>query len=277
VPGNDARDDALAPYSLKQVEELVGLSAASVRALVVRGFVNPVRGQRRSLRFTFQDLLLLKTAQGLRRAKVPPRRILDSLKALRAELPDNLPLTGLRITSAGMDVAVREAVGVREATTGQLLLDFEVTGGPSAVVVSDRLVAKGVERDWFSVGESLEETDVVKAEEAYRHALHDDPMHLGAVVNLGALLCDQGKCQEAVSLFEQTIATGSSNSLLHFNHAIALEDLARVPEAVEAYEHALAVDPDMADAHYNLALLLERQGDERGTLRHLNAYRRLSE
>jgi hypothetical protein len=31
-----------------------------------------------------------------------------------------------------------------------------------------------------------------------------------------------------------------------------------------------------ADAHHNLAILLEKRGDRRGLIRHLNAYRRLS-
>lgn len=267
-----------APYSLKRVQDLIGLTPAVVRALVTNGFVTPSRGPRRELRFTFQDLLLMKTAEALRKASVPTRRIVASLESLRARLPADMPLTGLRITSAGADVAVRDAAGVREATTGQLLLDFEVQVSPDAVVhVADRLPpAADPEPDWFEMGQDLESSDAAKAEQAYRNALARQPDHVDALVNLGALLCETARCEEAVSLFEDAVEHGIANALLHFNRAVALEDVGERARAIGAYEAALALDPAMADAHYNLGLLLEGAGDGQGALRHFSAFRRLS-
>lgn len=266
-----------APYTLKRVQDLLGLGPAVVRALVAKGFVSPSRGPRRELRFTFQDLLLLKTAEALRRAAVPARRIVASLATLRAGLPADVPLTGLRITSAGADVAVRDAGGVRDATTGQLLLDFEVVvEGNAVVLVSDRLTAASQPpTDWFLLGEALEATDTAKAEEAYRAALAEEPERVEALVNLGAMLCEAGRCSEAVKLFDEAVASGTTNALLHFNHAIALEDIGDAARAVAAYEATLRLDSAMADAHYNLGILLERAGNSQGALRHFNAYRRL--
>ena len=265
-----------APYTLKRVEELLGLTPAIVRTLVTNGFVKPARGPRNELRFTFQDLLLLKTAEGLRRADVPTRRIVASLTSLRKELPADAPLTGLRITSAGAGVVVREAEGIREATTGQLLLDFEVQVEAGSIVrVTDHEVAQDVrEHDWFRLGEVLEQTDARKAEEAYRKALAADPDRVDALVNLGALLCDQKRCPEAVLLFDDAVAGGVRSALLHYNHAIVLEDVGQFARAIEAYRAALELAPHMADAHYNLGLLLERQGDGQGALRHFSASRR---
>jgi len=266
-----------APYTLKRVQDLIGLTPTVVRALVTNGFVTPSRGPRRELRFTFQDLLLMKTAEALRKASVPTRRIVASLESLRASLPADMPLTGLRITSAGADVAVREAAGVREATTGQLLLDFEVQVSSDAVVhVADRLPASTPAPDWFELAQELESTDLAKAERAYRNALAARPGHVDALVNLGALLCESGRCAEAVALFDAAVAGGSANALLHFNRAVALEDLGERARAMQAYEAALAMDRSLADAHYNLALLLEVAGDGQGALRHFNAFRRLS-
>lgn len=266
-----------APYTLRRVQELLGLSPTVVRTLVARGFVSPARGPRNELRFTFRDLLLMKTAEGLRRAQVPTRRIVASLQSLRSELPDDAPLTGLRITSAGADVAVREASGMREATTGQFLLDFEVQVAAGTIVsVEDAPASAAVAPpDWFSIGEGLETTDPAKAEEAYRQALADDPLHVDALVNLGALMCERGRCLEATALFDAAVAAGASSALLHFNHAMALEDVGDARRAEAAYRAALEVDPGMMDAHYNLALLLERRGEGQGALRHFSAYRRL--
>ena len=68
-----------------------------------------------------------------------------------------------------------------------------------------------------------------------------------------------------------TIGTQS----IHFNLAVALEDLEDFDAAIAAYERALRLDGEFADAHYNLAMLLEKRGDGVGALRHFNAYRRL--
>ena len=265
-----------APYTLKRVQELLGLTPGVVRALVAKGFVSPARGPRNELRFTFRDLLLMKTAEGLRRAQVPTRRIVASLQSLRSGLPEDAPLTGLRLTSAGADVAVREASGMREATTGQLLLDFEVQVTSGAIVsVADLSPPAGAApADWFSIGEALASTDPAKAEQAYRQALAEDPAHVDALVNLGALMCEQGRCFEATVLFDAALAAGTSSALVHFNHAIALEDLGEFERAEAAYRAALEIEPAMIDAHYNLALLLERRGDGQGALRHFSAYRR---
>lgn len=265
-----------APYTLKRVQELLGLTPATVRTLISEGFVTPARGARNELRFTFQDLLLLKTAQGLRRAQVPTRRIVASLKSLRDELPTDAPLTGLRITSSGGAVAVREARGVREATTGQLLLDFEVQVDAGTVVaVADRpSVGDQVDQDWFRIGEELEDSDRKKAEDAYRKALAAAPERLEVLVNLGALLCDDGRRSEAVALFDYAVAGGTRSALLHYNHAIVLEDVGELDRAEEAYRAAIELEPAMTDAHYNLGLLLEKRGDGQGALRHFSAYRR---
>jgi tetratricopeptide (TPR) repeat protein len=43
------------------------------------------------------------------------------------------------------------------------------------------------------------------------------------------------------------------------------------------YHEAVEIDPNFADAHFNLGRLLERTGRRAQALRHLLAYRRLTE
>ena len=75
------------PYCVRDVERLLQLSPSTIRALVARGFVRPARGPRREFRFSFQDLIVLRTARALALAKVPQRRISRSLSELRRHLP----------------------------------------------------------------------------------------------------------------------------------------------------------------------------------------------
>ena len=77
-------DEVSAPmhqYGVRDVEKLLRLPRSTIRALVAAGFVSPARGPRNAWRFSFQDLIVLRTAQALAAANVPQRRITRSLKA----------------------------------------------------------------------------------------------------------------------------------------------------------------------------------------------------
>jgi len=52
-------------YGVRDVEKLLRLPRRTLRALVEAGFVTPTRGARNSWQFSFQDLIVLRTAQAL--------------------------------------------------------------------------------------------------------------------------------------------------------------------------------------------------------------------
>jgi tetratricopeptide (TPR) repeat protein len=66
-------------------------------------------------------------------------------------------------------------------------------------------------------------------------------------------------------------------ALAAFNLGVALEDQGLDDEALLAYARAIEADAALADAHYNASRLLERLGRGADALRHLAAYRRLTE
>jgi tetratricopeptide (TPR) repeat protein len=262
-------------YTLRRVEELLGLSRRVVAGLIAEGFVAPTRGPRNEFRFSFQDLLVLRTAHELREKQISPRKIVRALKQLRAKLPTEMPLTGLRLTAVGTDVAVRDRDGLRGAETGQLLFDFELAPERGAVRFLDAAAAEDDSDEVFAQAESLEPIDASLAEAAYRRVLELEPQHAHACINLGALLCEAGRAKEAVTLFDTAIARGLRDPLIHFNRAIALEDLQDPRGAIASYLRALELDTALADAHFNLARLYEEAGDAQRAVRHLNSYRRL--
>ncbi len=274
-------------YASAKVQDMLGLSRSELAAIVEAGFVAPERDARGRQMFRFQDLMLLRTAHSLRQAGIPSRKILKSLAKLQAELPDDLPLTGLRLTAVGDDVAVRDRRGQWEADSGQWLMDFEVVPEAGAVrflaahapasrtASSPASSSPGADRNWFSEAEALERSDNEAASAAYRSAIEADPLDVRAYLNLTAMLCEAGCFTDAVSVFELALQKGIANPMLHFNHAMALEGLQKHRQAFAAYENSLALDPDFADAHYNVAVLAEKLGDARAALRHFNAYRRL--
>lgn len=276
-------------FTLRGIETMLGISRAVIGSLIASGFVSPSRGQRNEYRFTFQDVVLLRTAYSLRQAQIPQRKILRSLKRLKETLPSEVPLSGLRISAVGSEVAVQEGAARRHVDSGQLLFDFEVqpAGASVSFLSADRPVpsspppapvaAPPRERpeEWFERGSALEADDRSRAEAAYRRAIALAPGYVDPYLNLGVMLCDAGRCADAVALYRAAVRHCPDVALLHFNLAVALEDLERNAEALAAYEACLRLEPKMADAHYNAARLHELSGHRSQAIRHYSEYRRL--
>jgi tetratricopeptide (TPR) repeat protein len=264
-------------YGVLDVEKLLRLPRRTLRALVAAGFVTPARGPRNAWRFSFQDLIALRMAQALVEANVPPRRIMRSLKALRLQLPESMPLSGLRIRAVGGRVVVSEREGRWQADSGQYLLAFE--GDPAAGslgVIEAQQAAPAAGKNWFEEAVALEVKDTDAARKAYEQAIAADPARLDARLNLGRLLHEAGKLAQAERIYREALQLGSRDPLLHFNLGVLLEDMERKPEAMRAYEAALRDAPDLADGHYNLALLYEESGRAKDAIRHMAKYRRLT-
>src|SRR4029077_15985799 len=63
-------------YTSQDVAKLLGLTVAQVRGFARDDFLSPGRGgARHSLQFSFQDLVILRTAKALVAARIPSRRI----------------------------------------------------------------------------------------------------------------------------------------------------------------------------------------------------------
>ena len=189
-------------YGVREVERLLRMPRSTITGLVKAGFVTPTRGPRNAWRFSFQDLIVLRTARALTAAKVPAQRIMKSLKALRRRLPESMPLSGLSIDAIGERVVVKEGPARWQADSGQYLLVFE--GDPAAgdlKVIEHKsddpitLYERGVELQ--QAGRKLE------ALEAYKAALLEDPRMADCCYNL-ALLCEElNKPREAIRYMAQ--------------------------------------------------------------------------
>jgi tetratricopeptide (TPR) repeat protein len=264
-------------YSLRDIRSMLGISKAVVSSLIASGFVSPSRGKRNQYEFTFQDVVLLRTAWGLQEAKIPARKILRSLRRLKATLPSELPLSGLRITAVGSEIAVKEGNAQWQVESGQLLMDFEVkpSDGTVRILSKPRETSSTAPGEWFHRGQLLEADDETQAEAAYRRAIELAPDYVDPYLNLGVMLCEASRCKEAALLYQEGLRRCPDESLLHFNLAIALEDLQQPDEALDCYEACIRLSPRFADAHYNAARLHEQLGHAAKAIRHYSEYRRL--
>ncbi len=268
-------------FSTDEVAKILGLSGSQIRSTARAAQFSPGRGRDGRLRWTFQDLLLLKTTRGLLDARVPARRIRRTLASLRRQLPGDQALSSVTIYADGRRAVVWDGRVRWQPDSGQFLFNFEAAAvGPLAPV---RMADSGppprpatrTAEEWFDLGCELEAGSPEEARHAYEQAIALDPALADAHVNLGRLFHHAGLTDRAETHYRAALAHAPCDPIGHFNLAGLLEEIGRTQDAVASYQHALAADPDFADAHYNLGLLLDSLGRRAGAMTHLRAARRL--
>ncbi len=274
---------SVAGYTTGEVAGLIGLSHDQVRQYVKRGIVEPQRGGRREYRFSFQDVVLLRTAKGLLDDKVPARKAISALTKLKGRLPKATPLASLRIFADGRDVVVRAEEELWDAESGQGHLDF---GAPETAESAGE-VASIADRDtddfgdleelgsheWYNLGLDYEDSDFQRAKEAYARAIALNPTNADAHVNLGRLFQLEGDLKRAKRHYRLALEASPGHELAIYNTGTVFDELDELSTAAKYYHRA----PGVPDAHYNLARIFELRGDEVSSLRHLRIYRQLLE
>jgi tetratricopeptide (TPR) repeat protein len=270
-------------YSTREVADLIGLSPTRIRSLARAGVVTPQRGANGRAMFSFQDLVLLRTAKGLIDANVSARRIAKTLRSLAAQLPTDRPLSAVRVQVDGDHVVVRDSNSSWEPESGQTLLDFSVRElGEKVAPLARDTVQRALRRassaeDLFQAAlESEQIGSSDEAEAAYRAVIAADPSHVAARINLGRLRHVARSLDEAERLYREALELDPGHPTARFNLGVVLEDRGATDEAIEAYREAVRLDPRVADVHFNLARLYQQAGDQQAALRHFSRFKALT-
>ena len=96
---------------------------------------------------------------------------------------------------------------------------------------------------------------------AYRVALLRDPMDVWSMNNLGLIMIQQGKNEEALGPLARAVQLDSTVAVFQNNLGIALEHTGRFALATEAYKAALAVDGGYTKAKLSLGRVEGRKED----------------
>ncbi len=270
-------------YSTREVADLLGISEQRVRGLVRSGVVVPHAGAGGRFTFSFQDLVLLRTAKGLADAKLPPRRISRALKALAEQLPADRPLSAVRVQIDGDRVVVRDNSTAWEPESGQTVLDFSVReiGEKVAPLARESVqqalqTAESTDELFQAALESEQIGSNADAESAYRGVLESEPAHVAATINLGRLRHIARDLPEAERLYRGALELEPNHPTARFNLGVVLEDRGATRDAIEQYLEAVRLDARVADVHFNLARLYQQVGDEQAALRHFSRFRALT-
>lgn len=266
-------------YSVREVSDIVDISARQVRALVSDGAITPKIGDRGKFVFSFQDLVLLRSVGDLIRTGVAPHRVREAITMLREQIPDEASLAEVSLGASGRAVVVRVDTTSWEPVSGQTVLDLDAGAVADRIAVAvDSSQPDGPSQraeEWYAFADEVEASDPEAAADAYRQALGIDDAFADAHLNLGRLLHAAGSPNEALEQYEAARELDTSDATTQFNIGVAHQDLGNSDEAVTAYEKAIELAPRFADAHYNLSSLFEELGDEALAIQHLREYRDL--
>lgn len=271
----------VADYSTRDVARVLTMQQAQIRGFVRDGFVQPERGERGELRFSFSDVVLLRAARDLA-AALPARRVHRALRRLRDRLATAEDISRVQIVAEGNQVLVRDGEGTWNAESGQEVLDFS-TPEPAGEVATLHIARPSVTLEGspsidelFELALDLEAASHEQTEAAYARVLQVDPTHVDANINMGRLMHEQGKLREATTYYGRALEHRPGDATALFNLGVVLEDLDDATNALAAYEKAIAGDPSCAEAYYNAAQLYEQRGEGAAAIRCLARYRELT-
>jgi tetratricopeptide (TPR) repeat protein len=95
------------------------------------------------------------------------------------------------------------------------------------------------------------------------------PGNARAFANIGQLLSEQGREEEALAAYAESLRLLPEQPRTLFNAGLSLTNLGRIDEAVASYARAVELDPKYVDPRTNLGLLLLEKGGVPAALAHL--------
>ena len=276
-----ARMGATDGYRTRDAAELVGIKERTIRRYVERGLLAPARGRSGEYRFSFRDLVLLRTAKGLLDADVTSRKTVAALARLKETIValEGKELSAMRIFADGNTVVVREDDALWDAETGQRRFVFGNAAGGEVRELAIRAKADSEDGtasydsdDWYNLGLDLEEAEPARAPAAYRRAIAMNPDNADAHVNLGRLFQVRGDLKRAKRHYQRALHSAPAHQLAFYNLGTVFDELDELDTALGYYDQA----PNVPDAHYNQARIFEMRGDQLAFARHMREYKVLT-
>lgn len=259
-------------FSTRDASNILGIKTGRLRYWKRIGLVTPSNLRKGRRYYDFQDLICLKTAQGLVSQGLQATKMRNGVESLKKKFPGaDSYLSNKRVYVFGDQVIIRHKDRFIEPRSGQLLFEFDLDDFAQEVKSRvKRIDSEKTAEGWFQRGlryDSDEETYSL-ALEAYQKAVELDPNFSDAYVNMGNVYYMQELFVDAERCYRIAIACDPDHAKAHFNLGNTLDELGCTREAVDCFRKSLEKDPEFPDVHYNLAATCEKLGlwDEAFTL-----------
>ena len=269
-------------YSAAELCRILRVDDKELRSCL-RAALLPASTRTRPRVYSFQNLVALRTAKGLREAGISTNRIRKVLESLKRQLGEGRAISSIKVYASGQRVVVWDGALRWQPDSGQFLLNFDTT----EILPTKRLAPRSRSRSrsrpdkeehadsWFARAVELQSDSREEAERAYLQAIRLRPSFFEAHINLGLLYHHAGDLERAEACYRRALEYRPDLALAHFNLGVILEDRQDDAGAVRAYNDAIAQDPRFKEAHCHLAELYEKIGKQRDALRHYAAAKRL--
>lgn len=263
-------------FSRAEVARLLGIKESQLRYWAKIDLVKPSIKHEGMTYYDFQDLICLKTAQGLVSKGLRATRIRESILSLKNKFPDvETQLSDKRIYVFGNRVIISHKNHLIDTHSGQLLLKFDIDSFSDEITQNvESMETKRTADEWFREGLFYDSDPGTheKALHAYRQAVKERPDFAAAYVNMGTVFYVQRKFLDAQRCFRLAIQREPYHAKAAFNLGNVLDELNCTEEAVQWYERSVESDPNFPDVYYNLAASCERLGQRDRALRYWRAY-----
>ncbi len=249
-------------FSTRDASNILGIKTGRLRYWKRIGLVTPSNLRKGRRCYGFQDLICLKTAQGLVTQGLQATQMRNGVESLKRKFPgfDNY-LANKRVYVFGSHAIIRHKDGFIEPQSGQLLFEFDLDD--FAEEVEHRIKpfeSKKTAEGWFQEGlryDSSKETYPF-ALEAYQKAVELDPNFGDAYLNLGNIYYRQELFVDAERCYRLAITCDPDHAKAYYNLGNTLDELHCTQEAGDCFQKALEKDPNFSDAQYNLAATCEK-------------------
>lgn len=249
-------------FSTRDASNILGIKTGRLRYWKRIGLVTPSNLRKGRPCYGFQDLICLKTAQGLVAQGLQATQMRNGVESLKRKFPgfDNY-LANKRVYVFGSHAIIRHKDGFIEPQSGQLLFEFDLDD--FAEEVEHRIKPFESEKTaegWFQEGlryDSSKETYPF-ALEAYQKAVELDPNFGDAYVNLGNIYYRQELFVDAERCYRLAITCDPDHAKAYYNLGNTLDELHCTQEAGDCFQKSLEKDPNFSDAQYNLAATCEK-------------------
>lgn len=287
IPGEKAKEQGrtrtrkhennmLKYFRQQDVTSILGIKIGRLKYWDRIGLVQPSLRENHRIFYDFQDLVCLRTVNSLIKKGIPATHLARGVAKITARMPeDRKVLTGIRILSIGKRVVASLGNQLIDGLSGQYLLNLD--WGQVEGEIQEKIDSFQSTRDaqeWFLEGVRYNANSSTHedAMHAYRQALRQDPTHIEAHINLGALYYLRRAFNDSKRCFERALSSSPEHSRALYNLGNVSDELNDPEMAVEYYERATNADPDFADAHYNLAAVAEKLGEKDKALKHWSIY-----
>ncbi len=110
-----------------------------------------------------------------------------------------------------------------------------------------------------------------------QESVKKNPKNLDAWINLGNILMDTSRFQEAIGAYEKSLELDERNVDVRVDMGTCYRNIGKPDRAVEEYRKAIAINPKHLNAHRNLGVVLAFDLKKKGeAIKEFEEYIRLS-